>query len=208
MIEAQPESISVPGIRARLLGTDMNAANAEKPGEQNDAAIRAMQERVRGTNICEETLLATDYLNRYAGAAMLIQMAPDMPDMLEELEEWEAVTYREHYKSTNIPDAELAVEAYEIALAKYREPLDTIVERMNGNVIRARDSLRAAVMEGDPMQVSLMAGLASEGLHKLVELAAAVIHGSEDAVDRIDEVEVALPSATSKQDEIDALFDD
>lgn len=186
----------------------MNAANAEKSSGQNDAAIRAMQERVRGTNICEETLLATDYLNRYAGAAMLIQMTADMPDMLEELEGWEAVTYREHYLSTNIPDAELAVEAYEIALAKYREPLNIIVERMNGNVISARESLRTALMEGDPMKVSLMAGLASEELHKLVELAAAVIHGSEDAVDRIDEAEIVTPPAVSKQDEIDALFDD
>ena len=186
----------------------MSAANTKKSGGENDAAIRAMQERVRGTNICEETLLATDYLNRYAGAAMLIQLAADVPDMLKELEEWEAVTYLEHYTSTSIPDAELAVEAYEIALAKYREPLNIIVERMNENVIRARDSLRMALKEGDPMQVSLLAELASEGLHKLVELAAAVIHGSEDAVDRIDEGEIVAPPAISKQDEIDALFDD
>ncbi len=43
----------------------------------------AFQHKVRGTNINEQTLLATDYLNHFNEIAMMLEMIPDMPEFLE-----------------------------------------------------------------------------------------------------------------------------
>jgi hypothetical protein len=47
----------------------------------------AYQEKVRDTNINEQTLLATDYLNHFNEIVMLLEMVPDMPEMLEDAKE-------------------------------------------------------------------------------------------------------------------------
>ena len=55
---------------------------------------------VRGTNINETSLLATDYLNHFNEVVMLLELIPDMPDMLEEVEEWKPATYIEHFAAS------------------------------------------------------------------------------------------------------------
>ena len=42
-------------------------------------------ERLQGTNINTSKLLATDYLNHFNEVIMLIEMVPDMPDIIEDV---------------------------------------------------------------------------------------------------------------------------
>ena len=53
--------------------------------EPDDGEFLALQQRVKGSNIDETTLLATDYLNHFNEIVMLLEMVPDMPEMLEEV---------------------------------------------------------------------------------------------------------------------------
>ena len=52
-----------------------------------------LQERLKGTNVNEQSFLATDYLNHFNEILMLIEMLPEMPEMAEELFEWEPKSY-------------------------------------------------------------------------------------------------------------------
>ena len=45
---------------------------------------------------------------------MLLEMIPDMPDMLEDAQEWQPKSYKDHFRDSSIADKELAIEAYDI----------------------------------------------------------------------------------------------
>ena len=53
------------------------------------AAFEEFAAKVDGTNISAQTLLATDYLNHFNEIVMLLDMIPDMPDMVEECKLWQ-----------------------------------------------------------------------------------------------------------------------
>ena len=60
---------------------------------------------VEGTTINTTTLLSTDYLNHYNELVMLLEMVPDMPDMMMEVHEWAPKTYAEHFKDSTFTHA-------------------------------------------------------------------------------------------------------
>ena len=81
--------------------TEPNHAATRGRAEGRDgSAIRAMQERVRGTNINEQTLLATDFLNHFNEIVMTLEMIPDMPEFLDVAQEWRPKTYQEHFRDS------------------------------------------------------------------------------------------------------------
>ena len=55
---------------------------ATAPAEPDSPETEALRKRARGSNVNEQTLLATDYLNHFNEVVMLLEMQPDMPDMI------------------------------------------------------------------------------------------------------------------------------
>jgi len=80
-----------------------------------DASLKDLRERVRGSNINEKTLLATDYLNHFNEFVMLLDLIPDMPDCLEDARAWEPKCYKDHFLDSQFSDRDLAIEAYDRA---------------------------------------------------------------------------------------------
>ena len=68
---------------------------------------------MRGANISEKTLLSTDYLNHFNEIVMLIEMVPDMPDMIEDCRLWHPKSYQQHFRDSGFSEKELAIEAYD-----------------------------------------------------------------------------------------------
>ena len=68
--------------------------------------------QLRAANINPRTGLATDYLNHFNEAIMLLEMIPDMPECAEEFLEWQPRSYREHFAASNFRARELAIEAF------------------------------------------------------------------------------------------------
>ncbi len=52
-------------------------------------------------NINPRTGLATDYLNHFNEAIMLLELIPDMPDCYELFLEWQPLSYAEHFIKSN-----------------------------------------------------------------------------------------------------------
>jgi hypothetical protein len=71
--------------------------------------------QLQAANINPRTGLATDYLNHFNEAIMLLEMIPDMPECAEEFLEWQPRSYREHFAASNFKARELAIEAYDSA---------------------------------------------------------------------------------------------
>ena len=74
--------------------------------------LEEYREKVIGTNIDQKSLLSTDYFNTFNSVAMLFDMLPDVPELLEEVEQWQFYDYVDHFKASGLDFAPLAIEAY------------------------------------------------------------------------------------------------
>src|SRR6202041_3733935 len=82
--------------------------------------------RLRAANINPRTGLATDYLNHFNEAVMLLEMIPDMPECAEDFLGWQPLSYAEHFTASNFKARDLAIEAYNAADARIRSEFDAI----------------------------------------------------------------------------------
>lgn len=58
--------------------------------------------------------LSTDYLNRFAEALMLIDLAADDASVVHDLQAWRSLSYREHFEVSPLRIAASALEAYDL----------------------------------------------------------------------------------------------
>ncbi|MBY0429840.1 MAG: hypothetical protein K2Q10_01470 [Rhodospirillales bacterium] len=142
----------------------------------------AYRDRVQGTNISAQTLLATDYLNHFNEIIMILEMIPDVPDCLEEARDWAPRSYQDHFRDSTFRDKELAIEAYDFVPSRFRKPFEDIVGQMN---VMVRTSLeRITAVQEDKEQLRFVCHEASRNLQKMIDYASAVIHGSDRAMDQ------------------------
>ena len=67
--------------------------------------------RLKAANINPNTGLATDYLNHFNEAVMLLDLLPHTPECIVELIGWEPLSYEEHFAASHFKDKELAIAA-------------------------------------------------------------------------------------------------
>ncbi len=79
-------------------------------------------------NINPTTGLATDYLNHFNEAIMLLEMVATCPDCLADFPRWQPMSYREHFQASHFKGRDLAIAAYDAADPAARECLDTLAE--------------------------------------------------------------------------------
>ena len=181
----------------------------------HDDAYPALRERAMGTNVNEQTLLATDYLNHFNELVMTLEMLADMPELLDEAKEWAPKDYKDHFRDSTIADKELAIEAYDHAPPKFKEPFEKNIGKINHLIETSIERLESDLQTGDLDLVRANASALSKVIQRLMDMCSANIHGSEAtmAQDEIDnligssETETALPDAGNAQADIDALFD-
>jgi hypothetical protein len=169
------------------------------PGSRPNSAVAAPAldpVRLDGTNINPVTLLATDFLNHFNEAIMLLEMLPMAPDCKEDFLAWRPMSYPEHFAASNFKHRDLAIAAYEVADPQYRGPLDQIADQMTQILTETHDGLKGELSNDT---IRILAEATTHWLKPLVARAGAVING---------ELASALPtSEAAPQDAIDALFD-
>jgi len=134
--------------------------------------------RLADAHINPSTGLATDYLNHFNEAIMLLDLLPQMPECIVELIGWEPLDYEEHFAESKFKDRELAIAAYEAADPVARARLDELADTMNALLVatcetfQRRNSLEAATR---------LASETAARLKPLVARAGAVINGYDVA---------------------------
>src|ERR1700754_4964669 len=93
-----------------------------------DAAER--DQMLLDANINPRTGLATDYLNHFNEAIMLLEMIPDMPECVEDFLGWQPLSYCEHFTASNFKARDLAIEAYDSADQTIRAEFDNVTTAM------------------------------------------------------------------------------
>ncbi len=170
----------------------------------------ALKFRLVGTNIDETSFLATDYLNHFNEVVMLLEMAPEMPDVLDEAQAWQPISYEEHFRLTGFRDKDLAIEAYRLAPHDLRKRFDTLVDELSATIRETLASLPADIGDqADRLRSALAPRL--ERIHSLMGEINGVIHfgkrAPQEACQGGDGFAAEAGDGES-QDDIDALFDD
>ena len=86
--------------------------------------------RLADANINPATGLATDYLNHFNEAIMLLEMLASCPDCLDDFLGWRPLSYREHFVASRFRGRELAIAAYDAADPNMRSCFDTLAGTM------------------------------------------------------------------------------
>lgn len=163
------------------------------PNSDDAEKFLAFQKRAKDANLNEQTLLATDYLNHFNEIVMTIEMIPDMPELLEEAQEWRPKTYQEHFQDSNFADKELAIEAYELVPAKYRQPFEVTVSTIDQLIAATLKHAQTAIDAEETDRLRMLMSDASRRIQKLMDRASANIHGSEHTLDQSEIDDVLAP---------------
>ena len=139
---------------------------------------KARAAQLQAANINPRTGLATDYLNLFNEAVMLLEMIPDMPECAEDFLGWRPLSYSEHFTASNLRGRDLAIEAYQSADVHIRAEFDHITSTMTSILTAVGAAMR------DVKQDKTRATLAEQAtgwVKPLVALAGGLINGGTEA---------------------------
>jgi hypothetical protein len=155
-----------------------SAANPalSEPQPRPDSKARAAQ--LRAANINPRTGLATDYLNHFNEAIMLLEMVPDVPECVEDFLGWRPLSYAEHFTASHFKARDLAIEAYNSANPNIRAEFDNITSAMTSILTAVSEAMREARQDKTRAR---LAEQATGWVKPLVALAGGIINGGTEA---------------------------
>src|SRR6201996_7070769 len=126
---------------AQPVRSDRPLSSPPGPKDEARAAI------LRAANINPRTGLATDYLNLFNEAVMLLEMIPDMPECAEDFLAWQPLSYAEHFTATNFRARDLVIEAYETTDVRIRTEFDNITSAITAILTAVSAAMREATKD-------------------------------------------------------------
>lgn len=194
--------------------TDSDLMDSHAISDEFTSEQQALRARLPGTNIDPDSFLATDYLNHFNEVFMLLNMAGEIPEMLDDLTGWRPVDYESHFRQTGFPHKELAIEAYRLAPRHTRAQFDETVEELSA-LLRETISESTELKRSDALEdLARFLEVRCETLQRLHGELNSIIHSGarrvqndDDAWSATEESPDADSDGCSDQSAIDALFD-
>ncbi len=164
----------------------MTPALAEAPANESNATgdagsgVDARHRMLREANINPNTGLATDYLNHFNEAIMLLEMIPDLPECADDFLGWQPTTYRDHFAASNFKARELAILSYDSTDPALRAEFDNLTGTMTSILSAVGAAMREAKQDRTR---AILAQQATGWVKPLVTLAGSLINGSGNSAD-------------------------
>lgn len=108
---------------------------------------------------------------------MLLDMAADDVEMLEELSDWTPRGYVEHFEASNFRDSQLVLEAYALSPTATRVEFDRLSHEL-GNVIYNGLKVLRPLIDGSPEIAPRSQTLAAE-VRQRIDVLSSIIHPTE-----------------------------
>ena len=157
----------------------MKYQNCVQPAQAPEGMPRGQtdSERLAEAKINPVTGLASDYLNHFNEAIMLLEMLSSCPECIEDFLAWRPASYRDHFAGSRFKGRDLAIAAYDAADPALRERLDALT----GTMTAMLEATRAALDSGlAPEAGGLIAEAVAARLKPLIARAGALINGDAD----------------------------
>lgn len=199
--------MSKSAAHLRLVSSnDKEFDRAEAARNFRETMTEHLRGHTEGTNVNRETLLATDYLNHFNEAVMLLEMLPAAPaELVADLAQWRRETYEEHFERSGFRDKALALAGYRNAPVNVRHAFDTVTNDISDALADLLRQVRTGLETGDMEAVSRLCAEAAPAIEAKLEVASAIVNGEIEPIDRI-EAETAA-AAGAHQTVVDRHFD-
>ncbi|TVR08859.1 MAG: hypothetical protein EA385_09015 [Salinarimonadaceae bacterium] len=143
---------------------------AELPVREHDAP--------RGGRRCADAL-SNDYLNHFSEALMLIEIAADAPDVVDDLRDWRPIDYQDYFAQSQLRHAPQARAAYDFVEPGPREAFERVTRAMDQLIATAIRALRPPC---EPEDAALVAGVTAPALRSLIAQASSFLNSGGRAV--------------------------
>jgi L-alanine-DL-glutamate epimerase-like enolase superfamily enzyme len=117
--------------------------------------------------------LSNDYLNHYSEVLMLLEMASVDPAVVDEIRDWEPVSYRAYFEASPLRRAPAALAAYEALAPERRAVFEELTAAMDRLALAA---IRALTPPCEPEGAALVTEATVPALRRLIETAAAFLN--------------------------------
>ena len=158
--------------------------------QDHSSDLAEMQKRLEGENVNITSFLATDYLNHFNEVFMMLEMVPDMPDMLEEVVEWKPKPYEQHFRDSSLHTENLIIEAFNLSPDEYRRPFDRIVKRLDDVLLKLISESSHLLQAGETEKLAQLIHDRMPIIARLITAMGGIINGDSSALDRegVDEI--------------------
>jgi len=153
----------------------------------------ASADDLAAANINPATGLATDYLNHFNEAIMLLEMIPSLPDCAEDFLAWQPLSYAEHFRASNFKARDLAIAAYEACDGPVRQHFDDVTHAMTSILQAVHNAMLQARQDETKIR---LANETVGWLMPLVAQASGIINGT-----------VAAANVDAEQADIDHILE-
>jgi hypothetical protein len=160
------------GMASQSARPDRTTQRPTGPEEEARAA------ELKAANINPRTGLATDYLNHFNEAVMLLEMIPDIPECTSDFLEWRPLSYAEHFTASNFKARDLAISSYETVEPEIRASFDNITSIMTSILVAVGSAMREAQLDKTRAR---LAEQATAWVKPLVMQTAGIINGDAEA---------------------------
>lgn len=169
-------NLPVDSFQFEAAASDSNAIDLNGP-----TAPSALAQELLAANINPRTGLATDYLNHFNEAVMLLDMVSDMPECVDDFLDWYPLSYVEHFQISSFNARALAITTYETADENLRKGFDAVIASLTLVLKAAGDAMRHAKSQQE--SCADVAKQAVDRAKPLIVLAGGIINGAAEQVD-------------------------
>jgi hypothetical protein len=158
----------------------LQAAPSACPAPTGAGDDESYAAKLTAANINPRTYLATDYLNHFNEAIMLLEMIPDMPECYEDIVAWQPLSYAEHFTASNFKARDLAIEAYERADPRIRGDFDDLTKNMTMILVEVAKAMTEVQHDWTR---AVLAENAVNWVKPMISHAGGIINGQGNAAD-------------------------
>ena len=167
-----------------------------------------LRAHTKGTNVNEETLLTTDYLNHFNEIIMLLEIVPSAPSQFSaELAEWQHESYEEHFTRSGFRDKELAISGYRNSPDDVRRAFDSSVADLEQEMVLLLQQVQEKIGSGDTEELTRLCNESIPRLQDLLQITAGIVNGAVPGGPHAAEDDGAKVEKADAQSAVDALFD-
>jgi len=160
-----------------------------------------------GTNVSQDSLLTTDYLNHFNEVVMLLHLLPTAPlEIAADLADWKPKSYEDHFESSGFRDKALAIAGYQNSPRNVRHAFDTAIGDLERELVILLRDVEARVGENDLAGLQRLCNEVVPEILDLIDVAADVVNAQQSGGDLGSE-KLFCADTNPKQAAVDALFD-
>jgi len=140
--------------------------------------LEEYRRRVADTNIDIRSLLSTDYFNTFNSVVMILDVLPDAPELLEEIERWKFMDYIEHFRASGLNFSNLAIEVYPYSPQELREAFERKANGIRIIIEELPRTLRRLLNAGETGAFADISRSMATQLRLMMEEGNSIVHGS------------------------------